>query len=360
VLKVSYADTPEFKGEFGHLFYKTPFSHYKLRAEYRFTGTQLKGGAPWALRNNGFMIHCQDPKTMGVDQNFPASIEVQLYGSEGDIRRTTANICTPDTHIVKDGKLVAQHVIPSNSPSFFGDEWVTVEVEVHGAGEIIHRVNGQEVLRYEKPQFHDGTAIPGGYIAIQAETHPTEFRKIEILPLDDNRALSHNGHSPSEEMNKAPDGFRALFDGKSFAGWKLHPLGKRHWTVTQGVMDYDSLSEAPGNEKHLWTEESFGDFELRVDWRLKRTEGLFPMPNVLPDGSLQVGENGKPVTELLPNADSGILLRGEMKSQVNIWCWPVGSGEVYGYRTDAKMPPEVRAGVTPKVHADKPVGEWNS
>ncbi len=360
LLKVSYEDTDAFKGEFGHLFYQTPFSDYILRAEFRFTGEQIEGGPGWAFMNNGLMIHCQTPESLAKDQGFPTSIEVQLYGSQGERQRTMGNICTPQTHVVVDGTLVEPHVIGSNSKHYVMDQWVTMEVEVHGFGEIVHRVNGREVMRYEKPQLHDGTRLVGGHIAIQAETHPTEFRKIELLPLAGNRAVSHDGTSDSSRMNQAPSGYSALFDGHSLEGWKVHPQSQGHWTVTDGVIDYDALSEAPGPEKHLWTQESFGDFELHIDWRLKRTAGLYPMQTILPDGTVQRDAAGQVVTTPRPNADSGIFLRGTMKAQVNIWCWPVGSGEVWGYRTDPQMPAAVKKAVTPKVKADNPVGEWNT
>lgn len=164
----------------------------------------------------------------------------------------------------------------------------------------------------------------------------------------------------SRKLNQPPKGFKALFNGKDFTNWRVDPLDGGHWKVIDGVIDYDALSEAPDrNNKNLWSEKEFGDFVLHMDWRIKRTTGLYPMPIVLPDGSDKLDEDGKVIKIPRPNADSGIYLRGEGKSQVNIWCWPIGSGEVYGYRRDQKMPASVRAGVTPKVKADKPVGEWN-
>jgi hypothetical protein len=154
------------------------------------------------------------------------------------------------------------------------------------------------------------------------------------------------------------EGWMPLFNGRDLSGWKVPEGDNGHWRVVSGVIDYDALSEARG-DKDLWTERSFRDFVLRVDWRLKEYAGLYPMPNVLPDGSHERDAAGKVILTERPNVDSGIYLRGSSKSQVNLWAWPVGSGEVYGYRTDQKMPPEVRAGVTPRVRADRPVGEWN-
>ena len=159
--------------------------------------------------------------------------------------------------------------------------------------------------------------------------------------------------------DQPPKGFKTLFNGKNLDGFVVPEGDNGHWKVLNGVIDYDAQSEAKG-EKHLWTERKFGDFELLIDWRIKKTTGLYAMPIVLPDGSHKLDENGKEIKIPRPNADSGIYLRGSSKSQLNIWCWPVGSGEVYGYRMDKKMPPEVRAGVTPKKNADNPVGEWNT
>jgi hypothetical protein len=156
----------------------------------------------------------------------------------------------------------------------------------------------------------------------------------------------------------AGEGFVSLFNGKDLTGWKVPEGDNGHWKVKDGVIDYDARSEAPG-DKNLWTEESFSDFVLRIDWRIKETHGAYPMNEILPDGTNKKDKDGKDIVIERPNADSGIFLRGSSKAQVNIWCWPVGSGEVWGYRTDESMPPTVRAAVVPKVHADNPVGEWN-
>jgi hypothetical protein len=155
------------------------------------------------------------------------------------------------------------------------------------------------------------------------------------------------------------EGWVSLFNGKDLSGWKIPEGDNGHWKVLDGVIDYDARSEA-SKEKDLWTEREFGDFVLTFDWRIKETHGAYPMPDVLPDGSHRKGPDGKDILTPRPNADSGIYLRGSKKAQVNIWCWPVGSGEVYGYRMDKTMPPEVRAGVTPKMRADNPVAEWNT
>lgn len=197
VLKVSYDQWEEFNDVFGHIFYKDKFSNYKLRVEYRFVGEQVKGGAGWALRNNGVMLHCQDPKTMALDQAFPVSIEVQLLGGDGTHPRTTANLCTPGTHVVIEDKLVTQHCINSRSETYHGDQWVTVEIEVDGSKSVRHLIDGKVVLEYDKPQLDEKdkdaqalikagapVMVGEGYIAVQAESHPTEFRRIDLLPMD--------------------------------------------------------------------------------------------------------------------------------------------------------------------------------
>jgi hypothetical protein len=175
---------PTFDERFGHLFYKAPFSHYRLRVEYRFVGEQTKGGPGWAIRNSGIMIHGQDPKTMAKDQDFPNSIEVQLLGGDDKEVRTTSNLCTPGTQIILEGKLEKRHCTNSTSKTYRGDQWVTAEVEVHGSESVKHILEGKVVLEYKAPQLDDGTLLEGGTISLQSESHPVDFRKVEILVLD--------------------------------------------------------------------------------------------------------------------------------------------------------------------------------
>lgn len=159
---------------------------------------------------------------------------------------------------------------------------------------------------------------------------------------------------------QAPAGFVSLFNGRDLSGWTIPEGDNGHWKVVDGVIDYDARSEA-AKDKNLWSEKEYKDFVLRVDWRIKET----PFRNknariVMPDGHDKLDENGKVIQLDMPDSDSGIFIRGSGKAQVNIWCWPVGSGEFYGYRMDKNMPPEVRAGATPKYNADKDVGQWNT
>jgi hypothetical protein len=198
LLTVAYDQYDKFDGEFGHLFYQDAFSHYRLRVEYRFTGEQTPGGPGWAFRNSGMMVHCQPPATMTKDQSFPVCIEVQLLGGDGTNERSTGNLCTPGTHVVMDDTLVTQHCINSSSKTYHGDQWVTAEVEVHGNRLIRHIINGEVVLEYAEPQLDEGDAdaqrllkagadrmVSEGYISLQAESHPLQFRKVELLPLEE-------------------------------------------------------------------------------------------------------------------------------------------------------------------------------
>lgn len=193
MLKIHYKEGSEFNGGFGHLFYKTPYSHYRLRGEFRFTGDQQKGGPNWAFRNNGFMLHSQKPDTMTKDQKFPKSIEMQFWGNDASkgkkySGRPMGNLFTPGTKVTLDGKDHEGGGNTAKSEHFSGLDWVTVEVEVRGGEEFVHYVNGKEVLRYTNSRLDNGTPLTSGYIAIQAETHPAEFRKVEILPLEGNQS----------------------------------------------------------------------------------------------------------------------------------------------------------------------------
>jgi hypothetical protein len=199
LLKVRYDKWAGFNGEFGHIFTRRPFSHYIVAAEYRFVGNQVTGAGPrnaWAIRNNGIMIHSQSAESMGFDQDFPISLEVQLLGGLGKGPRPTANLCTPGTNVYFGDTLITRHCTNSKSPTFDGDGWVRVEALVLGDSIIKHIVNGDTVMVYRKPEMGGGNANntrPGvlvsgkplteGYIALQAETAPIDFRKVEVLDL---------------------------------------------------------------------------------------------------------------------------------------------------------------------------------
>jgi len=197
IMKVSYDQYGgEFKNQFGHIFYKDKFSAYLLVVEYRFVGDQIKDGPGWAFRNSGMMLHGQTPESMSVDQDFPICLEAQLLAGNGKDTRTTNNLCTPGTNVVMDGKLHTIHCTNSTSKTYHGDQWVRAEVLVLRDSIIKHIVEGDTVLFYEKPQY-DGTdrwvkqqgytagaLISGGTISLQSESHPVEFRKVELFNLE--------------------------------------------------------------------------------------------------------------------------------------------------------------------------------
>lgn len=196
MLKVRYDQYDKFDDQFGHIFYKNPFSYYLLKVEYRFVGEQADGGEPWAIRNSGAMLHSQDPSTMLLEQNFPISIEGQMLGGDGETPRPTSNLCTPGTHVVIDEKLFTPHCVTSTAKTYHGEQWVTAEFLVLGDSIIHHIMEGEKVLTYFKPQIGggnvnvfdpavkiDGQPLRSGYISLQSESHPIDFRKVELFDL---------------------------------------------------------------------------------------------------------------------------------------------------------------------------------
>lgn len=204
VLKCAYDRYQNFDDKFGHIYYQKPYSHYRLRVEYRFTGNQTPGGAEWNVRNSGVMLHSQPATSVTKNQTFPVSLEMQMLGGLSDGKeRTTANLCTPGTQVETNGKLNTDHCINSTSKTYDGDQWVTVEMLVLGDSLIQHSIDGKVVFEYTKPivedddegmvkylnmendwfKQHRGKPLQSGYIALQAESHPVEFRKVELLDL---------------------------------------------------------------------------------------------------------------------------------------------------------------------------------
>lgn len=196
LLKVRYDGYDEFNQQYGHIGYNTPYSYYVLRVEYRFVDEQVKGGEGWAWRNSGAMLHGQDPKTMLKDQDFPISIEGQFLGGNGKDERTTSNLCTPGTNVIMNDKLFTPHCVSSTSKTYHGDQWVTAEFVVLGDSVMKHILDDKVVLEYYKPQIGggnvenydpaqktDGKLLSQGYIYLQSESHPIDFRKVELYDL---------------------------------------------------------------------------------------------------------------------------------------------------------------------------------
>ncbi len=229
ILKVAYDGYASFSEQFGHIFYRQPFSSYHLVVEYRFVGDWLADTPGWARRNSGVMVHAQDPRTMLRDQDFPISIEVQLLGGLADGNaRPTANMCSPGTEVSMDGRAVPGHCVNSKSRTFEGDGWVRVEVIVLADARITHIVEGDTVLTYTSPRIGggvvtghdpaqkiDGRPLTSGYIALQSEGHPIEFRRIELRVLEPGRPVP-----PPERADRGPRTPRGAYyaDQKAPAG----------------------------------------------------------------------------------------------------------------------------------------------
>jgi len=207
MISIVYDQYKTFDDKYGHMYYKTPYSFYKLRYQYRFTGNQTPGGASWNVRNSGVMIHSQSAQSLDFNQSFPVSLEVQLLGGLGSGERNTGNVCTPGTQVHMNGKLSEDHCINSNSKTYDGDQWVSMTVIVLGDSVITHIVESDTVFIYDKPEVGGGyigsifwssgnfadsakwiakanTPLKEGYIALQAESHPIDFRRIELLNLE--------------------------------------------------------------------------------------------------------------------------------------------------------------------------------
>ncbi|MCF0071739.1 DUF1080 domain-containing protein [Dyadobacter sp. CY261] len=207
MIRVNYKEYDKFTTEYGHMYYNKPYSHYKIRLQYRFTGNQVPGGASWNVRNSGIMVHSQSAASLGLDQDFPISLEMQYLGGLNAGERNTGNLCTPGTIVDIDGKLAEAHCINSSSKTYNGDQWVDAEAIVLGDSIIYHMIGGDTVLVYTNPRIgggyvgkthtfkdgkvgnetewikKDGTKLGSGYIALQAESHPIDFRNIELLNL---------------------------------------------------------------------------------------------------------------------------------------------------------------------------------
>jgi len=302
--------------------------------------------------NAGLFLWGDGTPSVGIP--FTRGIEVQIldngydkpgknerFTTHGDIFPIHGAKMTPIGRIAKNGA----RSFPTEDLSRSSPEWNHYRV-VANHGEVRLSVNGKEVT------IGKDCWPRKGYIFLESEGSECHFRNIRIQELPSTGATS-------EETAVEGVGFVPLFTGIDFENWKVPEGDNGHWKILKEVLDYDALSESPG-DKSLWTRREYGDFQLIVDWRIKETPYTNPKAaQILPDGSEAVDADGTPIKLSIPDSDSGILLRGSAKHQLNIWCWPVGSGEMYSVRRDKSMPPEVRAAVTPRMKADKPVGQWN-
>jgi Domain of Unknown Function (DUF1080) len=198
IMKVRYDQYDSFNNRFGHLYYNTPFSYYHLVVEYRFVGEWRKDAPSYTIKNSGVMFHSQDPRTMPKEQDWPISVELQFLAGLGDGKpRPTGNMCSPGTDVVFKGQIDPRHCIESTSKTYEGEQWVRAELIVLGDSLITHIINGDTVLQYSKPQIgggvangfdpkikQDGKLLSTGFIAMQSEGQPIDFRKVEILNLE--------------------------------------------------------------------------------------------------------------------------------------------------------------------------------
>ena len=312
------------------------YENFVLELEWR----HIKVGG-----NSGLFIWSDPITSPGTP--FSRAIEVQVldglntenYTSHGDVFSIHGATLKPD----RPHPAGSMRCLPSERRSKPAPEWNHYRVECND-GVVKLAVNGKMVTGVSECRPRKG------YICLESEGSECHFRNLRIHELP-------STNPKREEICSVAEGFVPLYTGVDLVGWKSDPGHKGHWQPKDWVLSYDGKSEA--TDKNLWSEKAFENFVLVCDWRLNAKPQKRKRPVILPTGEY-VDDNGtKKEVEVVDAGDSGIYLRGNSKSQVNIWCWPIGSGEVYGYRTDRSMPTEIRAGVTPKSSADKPLGQWN-
>ncbi|MFH1268266.1 MAG: DUF1080 domain-containing protein [Planctomycetota bacterium] len=313
------------------------YENFILELEWRHI---VEGG------NAGLFVWSDALTAPGVP--FSRSIEVQildgrnseLYTSHGDVFAIHGATMTPD----RPHPAGWMRCLPSQQRAKPAGEWNHYRVTCDD-GRIKLAVNGEEVSGASECNFRKG------YICLESEGSEVHFRNLRIKELP-------STNPEPDEIAPIAEGFESLYTGVDLSGWRYEPGDEGHWQTKNWILEYDGQSQA--EDKDLWTENEYGDFVMICDWRWTAKPVPRECPVILASGEQAVDENGAPKMVEVPDAgDSGIYLRGSRKSQVNIWCWPAGSGEVWGYRTDKSMPPEVRATATPKLNADNPIGQWN-
>lgn len=310
------------------------YENYVLELEWRHLVDQ--GNAGLFVHSDALPARGQ-PFTRAIEVQVMTGLEGDWYTSDGDVFPIHGAVMHPE-----NGRVGSSRAYPTEKRVNAGGEWNHYRVTCVD-GDLDLAVNGVVVTR--------GRACSPrkGYICLEAEGSPCEFRNLRIRELP----ASQPALAP-EHVAALDQGFRSLYNGVDFEGWKFGPEHDGHWRANDWSIAFD------GEGADLWSEHSFKDFVLVADWRWTAQAHDADLAVILPSGEQALDADGKPLTKRVKEAgDSGIYLRGSSKSQVNIWCWPIGSGEVYGYRTDTAMAPEVRAGVTPKSVADAPLGEWN-
>jgi len=290
--------------------------------------------------NAGLFLHSWDITALG--QPFTRSIECQVMdGNSGDVFAIHGAIMTPDKPHPKGWGMRS---LPTEFRQKPVGEWNHYRV-VSRDGTVTLALNGKIVTR----GYH---CVPRkGYICLESEGSEVHFRNIRIK--------EYPSTDPMPDVVAQEDrGFHSLYNGLDFRGWRWDSGHEGHWKANDWRLEYDGKSEA--EDKNLWTEKEYENFTLIVDWRMPRKPVIEHVPIILPDGSYLTDEQDKQITAAVWDAgDSGIYLRGSSKSQINIWQWPCGSGEIWGYRLDQNLPAEIRRGATPILNADNRVGQWN-
>jgi len=229
MIRVVYSEYDKFNNQFGHLYTKKPYSYYKLKLQYRFVGDQLADAPEWADRNSVVMLHSQSAQSINLHQDFPVSLEMQFLCGNGKDTVPTGNVCTPGTFIIYDGKPYLAHIKNSTSKTYLKNEWINAQAEVYGDSLVRHIINGDTVLTYTKPMIGEGfvsntnnwtwanitdslfwinkanTPLGAGHIALQAESQPVDFRRIEILELigcTDSKARNYKAYYVKSDNNK--------------------------------------------------------------------------------------------------------------------------------------------------------------
>jgi hypothetical protein len=309
------------------------YENYILELEWRH---MKKGG------NAGLFVHSDAITALG--KPFTRAIECQILdGNEGDMFAIQGATMTPDN---PEPTKAGMRSYPKEKRMNPTGQWNHYRVESRD-GTLTLAVNGKVVTR----GFHLNPRK--GYICLESEGSEIHFRNIQINELP-------SSNPPPELVAEKDQGFRSLYNGLNLKGWKQVPENLTHWQAKDWILDYDGKSEASGDEKNLWTDKEYGNFIFIVDWRLPNKPVTEAVPVILPDGNQATDADGKTITVPVWDAgDSGVYLRGTSKCQINIWNWPVGSGEIWGFRTDKNMPMVVRKAATPMQNADNLVGKWN-
>ncbi|HEY5316275.1 MAG TPA: DUF1080 domain-containing protein [Pirellulales bacterium] len=311
------------------------YENYVLRWECRHAAA---GG------NSGLFLHADALPQVGA--SYPRAIEVQLLdGDHGSIFGIRGATIVPLTNgNLKGGTPRAR---PTENRGRPAGQWNAYKLTSQD-GTLELAVNGQRVTRASN------LSQRRGYLGLQSEGSEVEFRNLRLTPLA-------AGTPSGDQVAQADEGLRSIFDGLNFAGWQFHEAFQGHWVARDGVVSCDGkIRRAKGESRDLWTDREFGDFVLVADWRLTRKPEGKLLPAFTPDGMFVRGPDGKPrFRALLDAGDSGIYLRGNTRSQVNIWSQPMGSGDINDYHKDGTLPIEIRQACVPKKQADHPPGKWN-